>query len=121
MNTMIEKSQEQIKFENMCCELCLGEYRRSPFKSMGNIIHWLRALGLIQYETVQIGWNKQFNCGEVNLWGQVIATYTFDENRGIPIFKFIETYDWCQDMQENYLANLDKFENPYKKYEINNK
>lgn len=120
MNTETEKSQEQIRFELMCMNLITGDfrgYKRENFKSIGNIIHWLRAVGLIQYDTVQIGWNSNLNHGNVTLWGRTICTYTFDEENKRPILNFISDYSWCQQMYDSYINGLPKYENPFKKYE----
>lgn len=109
----MQKSQEQIVFEHVCIEMCLGEYRRSPYQSVGQIIHYLRAYGLRNYETVQIGFKN--GVGEVISWGNVIATYVFDDIRKMPVFKF-EKHEYVQRHQDLYLAGLDRFENPYAKY-----
>lgn len=102
MHTM---TQEQIIYQNTCFDLATSEYRNYSFKSIGNIIHYLRGYGLLEYDTATIGH------GKVNLWGKVIATYTFNET--MPIFTFIDKYDWLQAKQDNYIACKDVYPNPY--------
>ncbi|NJO64010.1 MAG: hypothetical protein HC836_39285 [Richelia sp. RM2_1_2] len=109
-----EKSQEQILFENVCLQLVTGDYRGYSFKSTGNIVHWLRALGLIYYDVTIIGWKNEL--GEVHLHGKLIATYHFDFVLKIPIFQFKAPYLFMQDRQEKYISGLTKFEDPYKNY-----
>ena len=109
MNT--EKSQEQIIFENICMERCMGDYRGYPLGSSGNVVHWLRALGFRNYDTVQVG------NGVVEHWGKVLATFTINNELGMPIFNFNkEEYKWLQHQQDTYIACIDKYENPYKQY-----
>lgn len=107
MHTM---TQEQIMYQNTCFDLATGEYRNHPLKSIGNIIHYLRGYGLREYDTVTIGFDG--SVGKVTLWGNVIATYTFNET--MPIFTFIDKYDWLQAKQDNYIACKDVYPNPHK-------
>jgi hypothetical protein len=113
------KTQEEIKYQNMCADLLTGDfsqYRRFP-ESVGNVVRWLRAVGLRDYDRVQVGQKNGIN--QVTLFGEVIATFTFTkEPTEMPVFRFSAKYDWCQDRQDNYITNYGKFEDPYEKYKI---
>jgi hypothetical protein len=108
------KTQEQIIFENVCLQLLCGEYRNHPLESIGNILHYLRAYGLHQYDTCQIGWRDDH--GQVHLWGKVVATFTIDYDRRLPVFIFDHEHEWLQRRHDTYLAGLPVFVNPYEKY-----
>lgn len=109
------KGQEQIVYENMCANLMMGEFSRYPIESIGCVIHWLRALGLPQYDTVQIGGLKN-GFGEVTLWSERIATFDFNVEKNWVEFDFIKKYDWMQKKQNTYFAGTYLYENPYAKY-----
>src|SRR5687768_12573120 len=110
----MEKPQEQIIFENICMDRCLGDYRNYPLNSVGNICHWLRALGFRDYDRVQIGWRNDI--GTVSFWGKTIATYRISDELQMPVFAFDNEHKWLQHQQDTYLAGLSKFDNPYKDY-----
>ncbi len=109
-----EKSQEQIKYENTLFNLVTGDYRGYDLGSVGNIAHWLRALGLQQYDIVTIGFKN--DVGKVNLYGKLLATFIINEKLNMPIFTFDKEYDWLQDAQDNYISCLGKYPDPFEKY-----
>lgn len=98
----MEKTQDEIVLSNFIFELKHNEYSKYPFKSLGNIIGWLKALGLIQYDTVQIGDNK------VTLHGKLLATFIFDEKNEMPIFTFSSEWQWLKKPQELYIESIKK-------------
>ena len=97
---MQEKSQSQIMYENTLLRSQIGEFKSYKPGTLGNVIHWLNAYGLKQYDIVQIGENK------VTLHGDLVATYHLDEKKGMPIFRFDEKYDWLQKQQSNFMDFL---------------
>jgi hypothetical protein len=113
---LAEKEQDQIIYENICMQLCTGDFSRYKVGSVGNIVQWLRALGLIHYDITQIGWNSTLNQGEVTLWGDIIATYMIDNKYNIPVFTFIDKYKWLQFKQTTYIESIEKYPNPFEKW-----
>jgi hypothetical protein len=97
---MQEKSQKQIRYENTLLRSQIGEYKSYKLGTLGNIIHWLYVYNLIQYDTVQIGESK------VKLHGNLVATYHLDKEKEMPIFKFVDKYDWMQETQDNFIDFL---------------
>lgn len=112
-------TQEEIKYHNMCADLCSGDFRqymKYP-ESVGNIVHWLRACGFRDYDRVQVGYNSKEGIGTVTFYGKVMATYRFVKNpMEMPVFQFSREYNNLQDRQDNFIANHGKIENPYQKY-----
>lgn len=106
----MEKSQEQIIYENICADRCMGDYRGYPLGSIGNVIHWLRTLGFRDYDRVQIGEDS------VHYWGRVIATFTINSDLGMPVFTFDNEHKWLQRQQDIYIQCIGKYSNPYEKY-----
>lgn len=104
------KPQEQIIFESICIERCMGDYRGYPLGSIGNVVHWLRAFGFRDYDRVQIGDNT------VTYWGKPLATFTIDEDLKMPVFTFNDEHEWLQRQQDTYIQGIGKYENPYSKY-----
>lgn len=105
-----EKSQEQIIFETTCINLATSEYRKYPPMSLGNIIHWLRAYRLNEYDRVTIG--MEDGIGSVNLFGKKFATFKNVDN--MPVFTFEDEY--YEMIQSNYLNNKDIFKNPFEEW-----
>lgn len=104
-----EKPQEQILFENTCFYLATGDYRGYPPMSLGNVIHWLRAYRLNQYDSVTIGFEN--GVGSVHLYGKLIAT--FKNENDMPVFTFLDGYEYYNTIQKNYLNNKDALKNPF--------
>ncbi len=96
--------QEKIIYENTLLNLQISEYKSYPFKSLGNVIHWLKAYGILEYDRITIG-NYQ-----VDLFGKLVATFYFDENKEMPIFNFTEKWSWLDKKQKNYLENKINYE-----------
>ncbi len=99
--------QEQIIYENTLLRAITSHYKKYEFKSLGNCIHWLYTYGLIQYDIVQFGDNK------VTLHGTQIATIDFDDQLQMPIFTFIDKYDWLKNTQTHFINGLSKYPNPF--------
>jgi len=97
---IIKMKQNQIIFENTYLDLSGGEYSKYPLGSVGNIIHYTKALGLMDYDNTTIGE------GEVRLYGNIIATYIIDKELNMPIFTFIEKYKLLQERQDIYISML---------------
>ena len=113
----MEKSQDQIKLENLHTKHLGGWWGTYPPKSLGNIIHWLYTYGTLDIaERVTVG------DGEIHWFGRLMLKFKFmDENPEIPFFYDLEypEYDFILINQEKYLDGLKKF--PKFVEEYNNK
>lgn len=86
--------------------ICHGWYSQYGFKSLGQILAFI------------YGYSNQLRIAErvtvyesiVTLYEQALCTYTWDEERKIPIFKFVEMYKGCNARQKIYLEWLNKQE-----------
>jgi len=110
----MEKSQEQIKFENVCAKLAYRNSSNVPVNSIQNICYvWLYSYGFKNYDTCRVGWDEKLNKGKISDWGTEFY-YSIDEEKQMPIFEFPENEYWhCNDYQKSYLNGLNKYENPY--------
>lgn len=114
METRVEKSQEQIRFENICLNLLWGDYSqylKYP-NSIGQVCQFLKAYGFHNYDRVQVGFRNEV--GTVHFFNKVIATYRMVD--GIPVFNFDNEHVWLKDAQEIYLNNKGKMVNPFQEY-----
>lgn len=101
---MKNKSQEQIRFENLYTSHYGGWWKNYSPKSIGNIIHWIYVFGtLTMAETVTIGDNKIY-------WhGNLLMKFKYLDD--MPYFYELqdEKYQFIIDNQEIYLKGLKKF------------
>lgn len=98
-----EKGTDQfrIHFENLLTKKLSGYARSYKFNSVGNIIHWLYVYGTLEVaESVQIG------AKSIVYHGTTIATYENDEELQMPIFTFIDKFNWLAQNQEVFLYGL---------------
>ena len=98
---MSEMTQDEIKYLNIDSEHYRGWCWDSPFKSLGNVIHWIYVFANLRIaESILVGEN------EVYLWGDKIADIEWDEEYKMPVFKwtldFIEENEWIVDRQKLY-------------------
>lgn len=100
------KPQHQIIFENLYIKHKGGWWRNKPFKSLGNIIHWLYVygtLGIAEICTVGDGYVKYY---------EFTMKFKFtDEYPHIPYFYDLDNdkYDFILENQMYYLDGLNKF------------
>lgn len=104
-----DKEQFQIRFDNMMSHdttnwwPCSKDKDGNVYLSVGTILHFLYMYGTFDMaETCTVG------SGSVNYHGQQIATFEMSEKYKIPVFKFIEKYDFCNDNQELFLRGIDE-------------
>lgn len=106
-----EKSQEQIRYENICLNLITGDYSnylKHP-NSVGQVCQYLKAYGFHNYDRVQVGFRNDI--GSILFGGKVMATYRIVEDA--PVFTFDSEHDWLKESQDIYLSCKDKFPNPF--------
>ena len=101
--------QSEIHYRNTLTKILTGDYRNARYMTIGQIIHYLRSYGLIQYDLCIIGKNS------VELFGKEIATFVFDDDKQLPVFTFIkdEEYEHLEFKQEYYLKYKDVYGNLY--------
>jgi hypothetical protein len=103
----MEKTQEQIRFENMYYKSMGGFWRHYAPTTMGNVIHWLHTYGTLHFaETVQIGE------GQITLYSKPILKWKDNPAcPDVPYFYDLEDpkYDFILQNQEIYLDGLKKF------------
>ena len=101
-----DKSQEQIIFENLYRTHKGGWWRNHPFRSVGNVIHWLYVYG-----TLQIAELCTVGDGYVEYHDMRMKFKFTDENPHIPHFYGLdnEKYSFILKNQEYYLNGLKKF------------
>ncbi|MDC7249488.1 MAG: hypothetical protein PQJ49_06205 [Sphaerochaetaceae bacterium] len=89
-------SQRQIKTRNLEVAYHTRHYRSSPFKSLGQILSFIYVYcGFNVMESCSVGQNQ------VTLHSNRIATFEFDEEKQIPIFKFLNTLHNASEAEEN--------------------
>jgi len=100
-------TQEQIQIQNMQFRVNDGYLRFSPFKSIGNVLHWLYVYGNLKLADSAI-----VGDGIVEYQGKPLASFIFDEGLKMPIFTFDLKFDvWGTGLfrkQNLYLKNLQK-------------
>lgn len=99
------ETQEKIRFDNMLAHEQGSEYIKYSYQSVGMVIHFLYVYGLPQYDTATISFNS------VTLFGETIATYTWNKRLRMPIFTFYSRkYEYLLEAQEIYLNGIKKAE-----------
>lgn len=74
-------NQDEIKFYNMTIEHQIGWLYESPFKSGGNLIHWIKVYSALHIaDTIKIGE------GSITLYGKILLKHEFDEELKMPVF-----------------------------------
>jgi hypothetical protein len=111
MRKMRMSKQDEIKFENMISDdqtrwwTCPRNEKGELYISLGTVLHFLYVYGNFDMaETATVG------DGKVNYHGEQVATFTtFKETDKykLPIFTFIEKYNWMNEKQEIFLKGLD--------------
>jgi hypothetical protein len=99
-------TQEQIRFENMKINHEGGWFREYPFKSIGNIMHWIYV-----YAGLNVADSSTYGDGVVDFFGKRIATFIWDEELKMPIFDFKDGYEHASDQQKIYLSFVKKKDN----------
>jgi len=99
---MSEMTQDEIKYINMDSNHLSGWLWNAPFKSLGNVIHWIYTYSNLHIaEPIQVGNNV------VELYGKKIADIEWNAKMKIPTFiwtlDFIDEHEWIVDNQEFYL------------------
>lgn len=113
----MEKSQEQIKFENLYLDSMGGFWKHYSPHTMGSIIHWIHT-----FSTLNIAENIQLGDGRITYGGKPMLKYKYTkENPDIPFFYDLEQdeYNFILTNQKIYLDGLKKF--PKFVVEINEK
>jgi hypothetical protein len=110
------KSQEQIQFESILCKTYDGEYRGAPYRSIGNVIHWIRAFGFLRYDEVTIGYSSEQMVGAVQFFDKLVAFYELNDQLQMPVFLFTEDYQYCEEQQDLYRRCIGKYPDPFEKY-----
>ena len=103
---MKEKSQDQIKFENLYSNSLGGFWKHYQYESAGNVIHWLYV-----YTNLDIAEQATIGSGEVHYRGELLARFTFNPKLEIPLFYEIndKPYPYFSDNQERYITGLTRF------------
>jgi hypothetical protein len=105
---MKPRPQEVIHFENILLRNYTSPRNHYPLNSIGNISHWLYVYNCIQYDLVTIGNN------EVHFNGKLMATYSINEERQMPVFSFTPEFAYLDKQQSAFIYGLDnKFEDPF--------
>jgi len=99
----MEKTQDQIHLENLENRYAHGWYNDYPFKSIGNIIHWLYVYGYQNYDTAIIGEKKVWTGLSQK---EVIATFIWQDELQMPIFDFEPRFSWLAKEQEFYIDKI---------------
>jgi len=102
----MEKSQDQIKFENLYTSSLGGYCRSYKYKSLGNAIHWI-------YIYTNLNISEQITVGndEVHLYGKLLARITWNDELQMPIFSNIDDgpYPYFSENQMRYLRGLKEY------------
>lgn len=103
----MENTQEQLELKNIQFRIKDGYLKNHPFKSLGNVLHWLYVYGNLKLaESATVG------NGIVTYNGKNLASYVFDEQLQMPIFTFDLKFDfWGAELfrkQALYLKDLQK-------------
>lgn len=99
---MSEKSQHQIRFENLFIRSLGGWWSGYAPESVGNIIHWVYVFSerLDTAENITVGNN------EVRLHGKRMAKIEMDEALQMPIFTDIDYYEHFEQNQKIFHEGL---------------
>lgn len=90
-------TQKEIIYAN-------GEYLlpcKWPYKSLGMVTFYLRLYGYLYYDRVTVSYSN--GLGTVNFYDAVEATYTWNDEIQMPIFKFVAKYDWLNIHQDTFV------------------
>jgi hypothetical protein len=97
-----EMTQDEIIFENTQGDHKTGWYREYPYKSSGNILHWLYV-----YAGLNVAETAIVHSDHVTYHGEVYATFTWNDELQLPVFKFGEKVPaYFQKKQDVYLNGL---------------
>lgn len=91
-------TQEEIRFYNMENNHKGGWFREYPFKSVGNAMHWIYV-----YAGLHIADSSTYGNGTVDFYGKRVATFVWDDEKGMPIFNFMGEYEHAEEQQKIYL------------------
>ena len=103
----MEKSQEQIRFENLYLDSKGGFWAHYAPGTMGNILHWLQTFG-----TLNIAEGVQVGGGNITWFERPMLKYKDNpECPDIPYFYDLEypEFEFILYNQESYLNGLKKF------------
>jgi hypothetical protein len=101
----MEKTQEEIIYENILMDSKGGFWSRYPYGSGGNVIHWIYT-----YCNLQLAENITLNDGYISYKGEKIADVEWNDDYQIPIFH------WTEYFKEEYLYYVKGQEIFLKKY-----
>lgn len=103
--------QEEIRFENMMSKdqgnwwSCTKDADGKFYCSLGTILHFLYMFGNFNMaETCTVGDYK------VTFHGETVATFEWSEKLNVPIFKFIEKYNYMQEQNDLLIKCLESGE-----------
>ena len=103
--------QEEIKFENMICDdqtnwwPCSRDKKGELYLSLGTVLHFLYVYGNFDMAERSI-----IGDGVVTFHGEQVATFTTPKESDkykVPVFTFIEKFNWMNEKQEIFLKGLD--------------
>ena len=103
----MEKSQEQIRFENVYLDSMGGFWKHYAPQTAGNVIHWIHTYG-----NLSIAENIRLGDGKISFGGEPLLKYKYtEENPDIPYFYDLEQekYDFIVKNQKIYLDGIKKF------------
>lgn len=95
--------QIQIQFENMLANSKNNWWSHYKYPSIGCILSWLYVYG-----TFDIAENATVGNNTVQYHGEKIANYKMDDELQMPVFEFIDKYDWIQYKQDLFLKQIIK-------------
>lgn len=105
----MEKSQEQIRFENLYLDSKGGFWKHYAPHTLGSVIHWLHVFG-----TLNIAENVQLGDGKITWYGRPMLKYKYtEENPNVPFFYDLEydEFKFIMINQDVYLDGIKKFPN----------
>ena len=102
----MEKSQDQIKFENLFSKSLTTWWSNYKLGSLGNIIHWIYV-----YTSLNIAEIITVGNGEVHYREKLLARFTLNDKLDMPIFFDIDDdpYPYFSENQQRYITGLTRF------------
>lgn len=99
----MDLKQQEIRFENMDINHKGGWFREYPFRSVGNVMHWIYV-----YAGLHVADSATYGDGTVDLHGKRVATFIWDETLKMPVFDFKSGYEHADEQQTIYISFLKK-------------
>lgn len=101
----MEKSQHQIRFENLFYRSKGGWWNSYKFGSSGNLIHWVYVFS----EMLNVAEQVIIGEKELTLNGKHFADVKLDEKLQMPIFSNIQWHKHFEENQKIYHEGLSKY------------